>query len=67
MSEEYMRYLDNTQNVEKRFPVDRRKLEELIKGIHFWEFLLRLMVITCVQETRSFVFYLCCLSLVCLR
>ncbi|XP_064388717.1 protein bicaudal C homolog 1-B-like isoform X2 [Halichondria panicea] len=32
VSEEYMRYLDNTQNVEKRFPVDRRKLEELIKG-----------------------------------
>lgn len=34
VSEEYMRYLDNPQNVEKRFPVDRRKLEELITGRH---------------------------------
>ncbi len=33
VSEEYLRYLDNPQNVEKRFPVDRRKLEELIKGV----------------------------------
>ena len=32
ISEEYMRYLDNPQNVEKRFPVDRRKLEKLIQG-----------------------------------
>ncbi len=37
VSEEYMRYLDNPQNVEKRFPVDRRKLEELIKGMNFLE------------------------------
>ncbi len=33
VSEEYLRYLNNPQNVEKRFPVDRRKLEELIKGM----------------------------------
>ena len=36
VSEEYMRYLDNPQNVEKRFPVDRRKLEQLIQGDCVW-------------------------------
>ena len=32
ISEEYMRYLNNPENEEKRFPVDRKKLERLILG-----------------------------------
>ena len=32
ISEEYMRYLNNPENEEKRFPVDRKKLERLIVG-----------------------------------
>ena len=32
ISEEYLRYLNNPENEEKRFPVDRKKLERLILG-----------------------------------
>ena len=33
INEDYVRYLSNPQNVEKRFPVDRKKLERLIVGV----------------------------------
>ena len=36
ISEEYMRYLNNPENEEKRFPVDRKKLERLILGEAIW-------------------------------
>ena len=32
ISEDYVRYLNNPQHTEKRFPVDRKKLERLIIG-----------------------------------
>ena len=32
ISEDYLRYLNNPQHTEKRFPVDRKKLERLIIG-----------------------------------
>ena len=32
VSEEYLRAIGNPQHIEKRFPVDRKKLERLIVG-----------------------------------
>ena len=32
ISEDYLRYLSNPHHTEKRFPVDRKKLERLIIG-----------------------------------